>query len=99
VRFLQASAPAEAHAATDPAVLASTALARLPVVATFSLWRTAAEMREYAYRGTAHVAAMAAMRRYDFHSEYVFARFRPYGAQGTWDGREPLAAVQPIATS
>ena len=36
---------------------------------------------------------MRAMRLHDFHSEYLFARFRPYAAQGAWDGREPLAAT------
>ena len=90
--FLRTSGVAEADAVTHPAVLAGTALARPPrTVSTFSLWRTAAEMREYAYRGVAHQEAMAGMRRDNYHSQYLFARFRPYGAQGLWDGRQPIA--------
>lgn len=95
-RFLRASAPAEGEALDHPALLASTGLARPPrLVATFSLWRSAAGMREYAYRGGGHTAAMRDMRRREFHSEYLFARFRPYATHGTWDGRDPLAGAQP----
>ena len=92
--FLRSSARAEGDALEHPGLIASTGLARPPrLVATFSLWRTAAEMRQYAYRGDGHTAAMREMRRPHFHHEYLFARFRPYGAQGEWNGREPLAAA------
>lgn len=93
-RFLRASAVAEGQAVAHPAVLASTAMARPPrTVATFSLWRSAAAMRDYAYgpAGPGHIAAMRGMRTHRFHSEWLFARFRPYGAVGEWDGREPLS--------
>lgn len=91
--FRRSAGPAEAEAIESPALLAGTGLARPPrLVATFSLWRSAAAMREYAYGGgTAHVAAMAAHRRQPFHHESAFVRFRPYAARGTWDGRDPLA--------
>jgi hypothetical protein len=94
VRFLRASAKAEAQAIADPALLASTGLARPPrLVATFSLWRTAAEMRAYA-RGDAdarHRDASRAHAARPFHRESAFIRFRPYAAEGSWDGVEPLA--------
>ena len=91
--FLRSSARAEGEAVEHPALLAGTALARPPrLVATFSLWRSAGEMREYAYRGSGHTAAMRDMDRRHFHREWLFARFRPYGATGRWDGREPLSA-------
>jgi hypothetical protein len=101
--FLRASAAAEAQAVADPAVLASTGLARPPrIVATFSLWRTAAEMRAYAYgkadgkaegkADTDHKAAISAHRARAFHHESVFARFRPYASSGLWDGRDPLSS-------
>jgi hypothetical protein len=96
VPFLRASGPAERAAVGDPAVLASTAFARPPrFVSTFSLWRSAAEMREYAHRsGGAHQAAVRADRAKPFHSESAFIRFRPYASQGNWDGRNPLSAVE-----
>jgi hypothetical protein len=99
VPFLRTSAPAEVGAAANPAVLASTALANLPrLVSTFSLWRSAAEMREYATGdGGPHQAAVEADRGNPFHHESAFIRFRPYASQGEWDGRDPLATVETAA--
>jgi hypothetical protein len=85
-QFFRASAAAERRAALDPSMVRGTAMAAPPrTFATFSLWRTAAEMRRYAYTPGEHTDAMRAMRRYDFHSEYLFARFRPYGEEGVWE--------------
>jgi hypothetical protein len=97
--FRRSAAPAEASAIASPALVAGTGLARPPrLVATFSLWRSAAEMRAYAYgQGEAHVAAMSAHRAKPFHHESAFVRFRPYAAHGTWDGREPLAEATAAA--
>jgi hypothetical protein len=62
-------------------------------VSTFSLWRSAAAMREYAYSPDgAHQAAVRADRAKPFHREAAFIRFRPYASQGNWSGRDPLAA-------
>jgi hypothetical protein len=96
VPFLRASAPAEQAAARDPAVLASTAFARPPrFVSTFSLWRSAAAMRDYAHStGGSHQAAVRADRAKPFHREAAFVRFRPYASQGTWGDRDPLAFAQ-----
>jgi hypothetical protein len=95
VPFLRTSEPAERAAVGDSAVLASTAFARPPrFVSTFSLWRSAAAMREYAHsRDGAHQAAVRADRAKPFHREAAFIRFRPYASQGSWSGRDPLAAV------
>lgn len=92
VPFVRASAPAESAVATEPDVLAATALARPPhLVSTFSLWRSAATMRDYAYRAPGpHQAAVGADRANPFHHRSAFIRFRPYRSQGTWEGRDPL---------
>lgn len=98
--FLATSAGAEREARVHPALLAETALARPPrLVATFSLWRTASEMRQYAV-GEApgnHLQAIQAHKRRPFHHESVFVRFRPYAAQGNWDGRNPLPDAANVA--
>jgi hypothetical protein len=95
--FLKAGAPAERDAVRNPAVVASTGLARLArprLVSTFSIWRSAAEMREYAFgEAGPHQAAVRADRAKPFHHESAFVRFRPYASQGSWDGRDPLAAA------
>jgi hypothetical protein len=95
--FLKSGAPAERDAVRNPAVLASTGLARLAgprLVSTFSIWRSAAEMREYAFDNAgSHQAAVRADRARPFHHESAFIRFRPYASQGRWDGRDPLAST------
>ncbi|HYJ22731.1 MAG TPA: hypothetical protein VEW07_12005 [Solirubrobacterales bacterium] len=99
--FRRSAAPAEADALTSPALLAGTGLARPPrLVATFSLWREAAAMREYAVgTGGNHRAAVAADRARPFHRESAFVRFRPYASQGEWDGHDPLAGRIGAASS
>jgi hypothetical protein len=97
LRFLRASAAAEGLAVRDPALLASTGLARPPgFVATFSLWRSTSAMRAYAHgdSGPGHLAAIQAHAARPFHHESAFVRFRPYAATGKWDGRNPLATAE-----
>jgi hypothetical protein len=94
--FLKASAAAEGEAVANPAMLASTGLARPPrLVSTFSIWRDVGAMRDYArgHRDGAHPAATRAHRQNSFHHESAFIRFRPYASEGEWDGRDPLAAA------
>jgi hypothetical protein len=94
--FLKASAAAEGEAVANPAMLASTGLARPPrLVSTFSIWRNVGAMREYArgHSDGAHPTATRAHRQNSFHHESAFIRFRPYASQGQWDGRDPLAAI------
>jgi hypothetical protein len=99
--FLQAGGPAEREAVANPAMLASTGLARLArprLVSTFSIWRSAGAMREYAFAADgAHQAAVRADRARPFHHASAFIRFRPYASQGSWDGRDPLSGAAPAA--
>jgi len=95
--FLKASAPAERDVVGNPAVAAVTGLtrpARPRLVSTFSVWRSAGAMREYAFgKDGPHQAAVRADRARPFQHEQAFVRFRPYASHGLWDGRDPLAAV------
>lgn len=93
--FRRSAAPAEGEAIDSPALLAGIGLARPPrLVATFTLWRSAAAMRAYAYGpGGAHPAAVEADRTRPFHHESAFVRFRPYASRGSWAGRDPLAGA------
>jgi heme-degrading monooxygenase HmoA len=97
--FLRSAAPAESEVATEPGLLAAAGLARPPqLVSTFSLWRTAAAMRDYAYRKAgAHQAAVRDDRARPFHQRSAFIRFRPYASRGSWGGRDPLADLLPTA--
>ena len=93
--FLRASARAEAAALGAPGLLASTGLAHPPrLVSTFSVWRSAAEMRAYAHAAAGdHLATVRADRDRPFHHESAFIRFRPHRSGGLWDGSDPLAGL------
>ena len=93
VRFLRASAKAEARVVEMPGLSWATGLGRPPFVATCSLWQSTAALSSYAYGHSerAHPGAIAADRTKPFHHRSAFIRFRPYRSQGSLGGRNPLA--------
>jgi hypothetical protein len=92
VPFLRAAVAAERDALDAPGLLASTGFGRPPLVSTFSVWRSAAEMRDYSYRAAgAHRAAIAADKAHPFHFSSAFIRFRPLASSGSWGVGDPLA--------
>ncbi|HET8861892.1 MAG TPA: hypothetical protein VFM94_01410 [Solirubrobacterales bacterium] len=97
--FLRSARPTERDAVENPAVVAVTGFGRFTpprLVATFTIWRSAAAMREYAFgKDGSHQAAVRVDRANPFHRESAFVRFRPYASHGTWDGRDPLATLIP----
>ena len=94
--FVRTSRGAEKLAVGHPGLVKGTAGARLPrFVATFSIWRTVSEMRDYALGrpDPRHLNAIKADRAKTFHHQEAFVRFRPYASSGSWGSADPLAAT------
>jgi hypothetical protein len=95
--FIQAAGAAEREAASHPGFVEGLTLLRPPlIIGTFSLWRNATAMRQYtvgSYPG-GHKEAMNKDKEQHFNHEMFFSRFVPYGSQGQWKGRNPLATLQ-----
>jgi hypothetical protein len=96
IRFLRASAKAEASVLKAPGLIWATGFARPPrFVATCSLWESTKALSTYAYGRSdpGHPDAIASGEAKPFHSQQVFIRFRPYDSHGSLGGKNPLAAA------
>ncbi len=95
--FAAASREVSAELATADGLLAVCGIGEAPLgrQATFSLWRDAAAARSFATGAARHVDAVRRTRAEGWYGEELFATFRPVGATGTWDRRDPLRPVAP----
>lgn len=77
-----------------PGVLASIGVGELPLVrqATLSIWESHDAMQDFAYRSSDHKNIVRMTRQEQWYREDMFARFTPFHSEGSWDGRDPLAA-------
>lgn len=56
--------------------------------ATISIWKTQAEMMDYAYKNPKHREVVLLTRKLNWYKEEMFARFVPYKFEGIWDGED-----------
>ena len=55
--------------------------------ATISIWKTQAEMMDYAYKNQKHKEVVLLTRKLNWYKEELFARFVPYKFEGKWNGK------------
>jgi hypothetical protein len=93
--FVDAGHRVSAEVREASGLLAVLGMGEAPVgrQATFSLWRDVIAARTFAYSAPRHVEAVRRTRLDGWYGEQLFARFRPYGSVGTWDGVDPLGAA------
>ena len=58
--------------------------------ATFSMWESKTDMRNFAYKMQEHAAVIQKTKKEDWYSEEMFVRFIPIASFGTLKGIDPL---------
>jgi hypothetical protein len=82
------------HAARSEGLLARIGLMdRIRTASTFSLWRSQRDVVRFAYGPGDHKPVVSVSKETPWAHHYFFARFRILEAEGSWEGRDPLAAI------
>ena len=84
---------------SDPNVAFKIGLGEVPWFhqVTFSIWPDTASMAEFARKDGPHAKAIRAVREGHWFAEELYARFRIVGADGSWNGSDPLDALEGIS--
>ncbi|MEO0621220.1 MAG: spheroidene monooxygenase [Pseudomonadota bacterium] len=96
--FWRGAPDIDARTAEEPAILFKRGMGEVPYLrqVTFSIWSDLEAMKQFAYRHPYHRDAARHARERAWFSEELFARFRVLGAEGTWEGADPLATCRPM---
>jgi hypothetical protein len=84
-RFWRSVPPVTVSLKSAPGLIAAIGIGEAPIglQGTFSLWESAAAIREFAYKGAAHQKAIADTSTYKWYSEELFARFAVLEQRGS----------------
>jgi len=84
-RFWRSVPPVTISLKSAPGLIAAIGIGEAPIglQGTFSLWESAAAIREFAYKGAAHQKAIAERSTYKWYSEELFARFAVLDQRGS----------------
>ncbi|MBK0403042.1 spheroidene monooxygenase [Adhaeribacter sp. BT258] len=77
-------------------LLCSAGLGELPFIrqATFSVWKNAEALKNYAYKNARHKEVIKRTRDGNWYKEELFARFVPVKTEGLWNGNNPVKLVE-----
>ncbi|MEO1493301.1 MAG: spheroidene monooxygenase [Pseudomonadota bacterium] len=79
----------------DPNVAFKIGLGEVPWLhqVTFSVWPDTETMANFARRDGPHARAIKAVREGQWFAEELYARFRIVGTEGSWNGGDPMRAL------
>ncbi len=88
--FWRAVPPVITELSTAPGLIAAIGIGEAPIglQGTFSVWRDAQSLRNFAYKTVAHNDAITATKEIGWYSEELFARFSVISATGSVNGIE-----------
>ena len=77
LRFWRSIPPVVIDLHQSPGLLFSIGIGEAPIglQGTLSIWRSASELRDFAYKNAPHRAVIEDTKRFDWYSEELFARF------------------------
>jgi len=83
--FWRAVPPVVTDLHASPGLIAAIGIGEAPIglQGTFSLWKSAAALRDFAYKGQAHQRAIAQTQSIGWYSEELFARFEVLELRGS----------------
>jgi hypothetical protein len=93
--FWRAVPPVSADLATVEGLGLAIGIGEAPIglQGTFSLWRSAADLNQFAYRRSAHLEVVNRTERERWYAEELFARFAVGSVSGTFAGQRPLDGI------
>lgn len=78
--------------ASAPGFITSVGIGEAPFIrqATFSIWKSLGDVKQFAYRQREHAEVIKKTRTNKWYSEELFGRFIPYQSSGTLNGINPF---------
>ncbi len=71
-----------------PGLLYTKGIGEVPLLqmATFSIWKSMDDLKNFAYHSPEHQVAIKKTRELNWYKEEMFIRFQPYQFKGSWEG-------------
>ncbi|RYU91826.1 DUF3291 domain-containing protein [Emticicia agri] len=81
-----------AHVRHAKGFITSVGIGEMPFIrqATFSIWESLDDVKDFAYRQREHAAVIKSTRKENWYTEELFARFIPVRTEGTLGGKPVL---------
>lgn len=80
---------------TSPGFITSLGIGEVPWIkqATFSVWQSKSNMKDYAYKMREHAEVIRKTRQENWYKEEMFVRFKILATYGTLNGKNPLEGM------